>query len=107
MCDGKLKPVTESAGKLQNKCDGKRKTVSTSVLVSLQTAVNWEVNTNGKAHGKLITLQIVMYIYEPEHNKGSLFMVCIKEQYNFKCFGWYSQQLHNKQVHICICMYPL
>jgi len=31
-------------------CDGKLKTVSTSVLVSLQTAVNLEVNTNGKAH---------------------------------------------------------
>lgn len=34
-------------------------------------------------------------------------MVCIKEQYNFKCFDLYSQQLHNKQVHIYTCMYPL
>ena len=34
-------------------------------------------------------------------------MVCIKEQYIFKCFNWYSQQLHNKQVRICTCMYPL
>jgi len=34
-------------------------------------------------------------------------MVCIKEQYNFKCFDWYSQQLHNKQVHIYTCTHPL
>jgi len=34
-------------------------------------------------------------------------MICIKEQYNLKCSDWYSQQLHNKQAHICTCMYPL
>jgi len=34
-------------------------------------------------------------------------MVFIKKQYNFKCFDWCSQQLHNKQVHVCTCMYPL
>ena len=34
-------------------------------------------------------------------------MVCIKEQYNFKRSDWYSQQLHNKQVHICTYMYSL
>jgi hypothetical protein len=34
-------------------------------------------------------------------------MVCIKEKFNFKCFDWYSQKHHNKQVHICTCMYPL
>jgi hypothetical protein len=54
-------------------CDGKLNTVSKSVLVSLKNAVNLEVNTNGKAHWKLITLQIVMYVYEPEHNKMSFF----------------------------------
>jgi len=67
-------------------CDGKLKTVSTSVLVSLQTAVNLEVNTNGKAHWKLITLQIVMYVYEPEHNKRSLFYDLYQGTIQFQMF---------------------